>query len=247
MELSTKPGGIPNFFYDVIVFLIPTVLFAIGLVFGMGWEPRVMEFVSSGKLDGWHSAWIITAIVLASYEYGRLAETFSDTLVGRPLRFLHKKGFLLRNKDFAKDLRNETVPLSLGNDKIGSRTGSKWSIYVFALVFTPSLGADLLKRYAWEKLARSSAFSCAVLGLTSVCVLAGALTLRKAGGPDPWQFGGLGYTAIAILCYIILCADFYKRNAWNQDLLITVVPVLARAAESLKKNSVRGKDYAADE
>jgi hypothetical protein len=237
MELKTKPGGLPNFFYDIIVFLIPTLLFAIGLVFGMGWEQSILNFVSSNNIEGWRTFWLVLAMLLASYEYGRLAETFSDTFVRRPILFLHGKKVLFKNKDFCRDLSHATDRLKLDSKGTGSCIGSKWVVYVFALVFTPALGADLLKRYAWEKLARSSAFSCVCLLFISVCVRLGSLMLDQNANQRVWCFGGIGYTGVTCCCYFILCIDYYKRNCWNNDLLITIVPVLARAAETLKTSA----------
>jgi hypothetical protein len=235
MELGSKPGGLPNLFYDAIVFLIPTLLFGLGFLFGMGWEPKVIAFVSSGKLEGWHSVWLMIAVVLASYEYGRVAETFSDTFVGAPLRFLHKRKLLLKHKDFVRDLRDDTITLNLSTGKVGSRHGSKWAIYLFALGFAPGLGADLLKRYAWEKLARSSAFSCILLAAISLCFAFKARFVDRSLVLTDWHFGSNEYTGVALVSYVLLCADYYKRNAWNHDLLVTAVPILARAAELLAK------------
>lgn len=233
MEISTKPGGLPNFFYDIIVFLIPTLLFGIGLVLGLGWEREIITFFSSGKLEGWQTLWLIIAFLLASYEYGRVAETFSDTLVAAPLRFLHRKKILFRNKDFSRDLCDEAKQLNLKKSAVASRTGSKWTIYVFALIFTPALGIDLIKRYAWEKLARSSAFSCALLALISISFA----YFNRASTMNDWQFGGIKYTGVALLSYIVVSIDYYKRNAWNHDLLVTVIPVLASAVASHKADS----------
>jgi hypothetical protein len=233
MESGTKPGGLPNLFYDAIVFLIPTLLFGMGILLGMGWEQKVFAFVSSGKLEGWHSIWLMIAMILASYEYGRVAETFSDILVGAPLRFLHKRRFVLKHKDFMRDLREDTIALKLSTGKAGSRHGSKWAIYIFALAFAPSLGADLLKRYAWEKLARSSAFSCILLAVISLFCALKARCFDKTFVIVHWRFGSGEYTVTAIISYMLLCADYYKRNVWNHDLLVTAVPVLARAAELL--------------
>lgn len=104
------------------------------------------------------------------------------------------------------------------------RTKSKWTLFFFALEHVPPLGADLLKRYAWEKLARSSSFC----GLTLLTFSLGVAAWDLAHGwtAPRMTFGSWSYSCTAAALYLISSVDYYKRNCWNNDLLITTMPVI---------------------
>lgn len=220
-------GAVPNFFYDFIVFVAPTIGIAAGISLGLTGSFDIIEqWLKSIGLVG--AIGMSLLIFFASYEYGRLAETYSDLFVGRVVNYVRRWGvrWLFQDSDYRRNLSEEISKLPLPELDLKDRRDSKWTVYFFALYVNPKIGEDLLKRYAWEKLARSSAFSAFVLLVASVL----AFLYHVAFGPGAklplFQFGGIAYTGFAFLLYVILLVDYYKRNCWNNDLLMSVLPVL---------------------
>ena len=235
-EAPAKPGyNIPNLFYDVIVFLTPTITFLIGVLTGLHnlWMPYIKR---DFKIETGVSAVLVLVLFFASYEFGRLAETFSDIFIASPLRALKKRKLLFTNPDFALDLSPQVHLLGIPDKLYFGRTKSKWSLFFFALQYVPSVGADLLKRYAWEKLARSSAFCGLTLFIISLCV---RLVHGIHGSAFAFmEFGSRSFTLCAVALYILSSVDYYKRNCWNNDLLITTMPVILSGVEKATSSQV---------
>ncbi len=223
-------GIIPNAFYDLIVFASSTVLFAGGMFFGLGQHHA--EWYK--QLGTGNVVLIFAGLLFLSYEYGRIAEAWSAALVQRPLKFLRDHTRLMKNEDFLAPL--DKVEGALGLDATKSlRNGGKWAVYFYAMAVNPKLGTDLLKRYAWEKLSRNSAFTFCLLSAISIAayvadLLPGVDVPLKGG----WTFGSLEYSAIVCLMTVVTYAEYYQRNCWNNDLLERVIPVLAKAADLAK-------------
>jgi hypothetical protein len=222
-----KYNVLPNLFYDFIVFVGSTVVFAVGLYIGVG---------------GLNHAWLRTfdfrtidvvlvagMVVLASYEYGRIAEAWSFWLVQKPLAFIAKKTDLLSDPDFL-------AQLPLNDPRFSSllipeaKRGNKWTVYFYASLVEPGLGGDLLKRYAWEKLARNSAFSYAVLLIISAYIT--IIDLWTHAEPlGKWAFGTRQFNLTVGILVVLTYFEYYKRNSWNNDLLVKVIPILFKAEE----------------
>jgi hypothetical protein len=150
---------LPNVFYDIIVFLTPTLTLCIGLVIGFSLYKNIWVSIVAGGGAALSVGVGILLVFFLGYEYGRLAETFSDIIVAGPIHFFRKKQWLFDNHDFQRDLSAQVNYLGIDMQFFDGRNKSKWSLYFFALEHAPFVGADLLKRYAWEKLARSEAFA----------------------------------------------------------------------------------------
>ena len=228
----------PNLFYDAIVFLTPTITLLAGVLVGI--RHLFLPYLKSEmKLDTGTTAVLAVILFFMSYEFGRLAETYSDVFVGSPLRAFHKKGLLFKSKDFALDLSDQVLILGIPEELFFGRTRSKWTLFFFALEYVPLVGADLLKRYAWEKLARSSSFCGFILAIASFAVM-GWDNAHSWTAPQ-MTFGSWSYTCAAALLYLISAIDYYKRNCWNNDLLITTMPVILSGVQKTLSASTERK------
>jgi hypothetical protein len=222
-------SAFPNIFYDLIVFVSPSVLLITGIVTGLSGWPFVS--IDGSKLDlGATDVFVVLLILLfLGYEYGRLAEALSSSIVGKPLKFFGTRKWAFTNCDFNSLLTDEVNNLPLA-ELTENRRGSKWTIYFFATLVAPHLGRDLLKRYAWEKLSRSSAMTLGMLFLCSVIFL----IFRFFGWKHPilgtWGFGSFRYTIASGLLTLATYYEYYQRNCWNNDLLCKTIPVLVYAA-----------------
>jgi len=227
-------GSVPNFFYDLIVFVSPSVLFLVGMSIGfLNGSLDLIKHIGSdvGAID---YVCIAFLILFLSYEYGRALEALSHVMVTRVFRLLRSARItrgLFRNSDF--DLSFETqieqlqLPLSLPERK----KDNKWTIYFFALLYVPHIGRDLLKRYAWEKLARSSALTFGILSIISFVVIVLELLSVHLSATGRYGFGSLLYTFSSILLTVLTYYEFYLRKCWNNDLLAKVIPILKAASQ----------------
>jgi hypothetical protein len=226
--------SIPNVFYDLIVFASSTVLFAAGLFFGLG-QHHNQWYRSLGTAN---IILILAILLFLSYEYGRIAEAWSANLVQTPLQLIRDHTRFLKNKDFLAPLSNVESVLGI-NVSSKLRDGGKWAVYFYAMGVNPTVGSDLLKRYAWEKLSRNSALTFCLLTITSVTVAILNSFGVSSRVPGSWVFGSAEYTCISFVCAILTYGEYYRRNCWNNDLLERVVPVLAKLAELTQKSSTR--------
>lgn len=224
-------SAFPNIFYDLIVFISPSVLLVVGLVVGLGGWPFVRMGGAQIDLGATDIFIVLVALLLLGYEYGRLAETLSSPFVAGLLRFLASKDLFFRNPDFNALLTREVDALPHSDILEQERKGSKWTIYFFAALIAPDIGRDLLKRYAWEKLSRSSAMTFCFLFLFSFVFF----VIRSLGWTHEifgnWGFGSLSYTIVTALLTVATYYEYYQRNAWNNDLLSKTLPVLLYAAK----------------
>jgi hypothetical protein len=163
---------IPNFFYDLIVFMTPSLTLLSGILCGLGFNNShfLCDNFSIMKFTGIDSAFLIIAgffvLLLIAYEYGRLAEALS-TCIGTMILYLRSRKLLFtKQPDYSIDFKNAINMLNL-TESLDDKRMDKWTIFFYALRFQPIIGIDILKRYAWEKLSRSSAFTFGVLFLIS--------------------------------------------------------------------------------
>ena len=166
--------------------------------------------------------------IVASYEYGRIAEALSAYLVQNPLKFLvkHTKFF---NKEYKNDFlkgREEIYKVLKLEEPYDGRKGDKWAIYLYAFSKNPLIGADLLKRYAWEKLSRNSAFTYAALLIISIGFIVRDVIVSQTFNYQSFQFGSLAYTTACLIMVFLTYVEYYRRNVWNYDLLTKAIPVL---------------------
>jgi hypothetical protein len=215
---------VPNFFYDFIVYLIPTIGLVLGISLGMTGNVAGLEKIVSnaGVVEA------ITTILLlffASYEYGRLAETYSHFFVGSVISHLSHLG-VFKNSDFRRAMTFQVSQLPIKIEQLEGRTADKWSIYFFSYVVNPDIGNDLMKRYAWEKLARSSGFTVLLLFTISVALYVRHNLENSVSLHDDLSFGGIRYPIVMGCLYVALLIDYYKRNCWNNDLIIKTLPIL---------------------
>lgn len=236
MEIEgTKSYQVPNIFYDVIVFLTPTLTFGIGLTIGFSLYGRIWDSIVKGGSATLSVIAGILVIFIVGYEFGRLAETFSDVFVAGPLRFLNGKQWLFKNCDFQRDLSNQVNGLGITETMFDGRIKSKWSLYFYALEHAPYIGADLLKRYAWEKLARSAAFAFFCLSILSATFLIHNLIASQPVYAYKSQVGHPSFFLACVFMYLVCLIDYYKRNCWNSDLLITTMPIIVDAVKRREK------------
>lgn len=228
--MNDKLSSIPNVFYDLIVFASSTGLFLVGLLLGLG------SFTGDWyeSLGAANVLLIFVALLFLSYEYGRIAEAWSAVLVQSPLAFLSKYLPFLKSPDFLANLENVEESLKL-ESLPASRKGGKWAVYFYAMLVCPKLGTDLLKRYAWEKLSRNSAFTFCILLISSIICKILIWVKFKLPFTGSWTFGTWEYTVSALVLTCITYYEYYRRNCWNNDLLRKVLSVLYKA-EKLKES-----------
>ncbi len=224
---ESRLSAIPNAFYDLIVFVTPTLLFGIGIAIGINGTDWVSK-LDFGDVKAIEAIATATLAVLLSYEYGRIAEAWSAVLVQRPLIWLNKKVPFMKSADFCRLPEDVYTYFNLPGAP-SDRRGDKWVIYFYAFCASPTLGSDLLKRYAWEKLSRNSALTYGILLLASVAVALLDLIGLVQKPVSPGGFGGLGYTLVVAALTVIAYGEYYKRNVWNYDLLTRTSPVLLSA------------------
>jgi hypothetical protein len=224
--MESKLDFLPNAFYDLIVFTSSTVTFGVVIAIGVGWT-NLAQIQHVGIVD---ATLLGIIILIVGYEYGRIAEAWSALVVQSPLRFLSKHKIGFGDPMFLAEPTGVDAAFDLPTFA-ESRNGGKWAVYYYATVVNPRLGSDLLKRYAWEKLARNSAFNNALI-LVASFVAAGLRFAHVAlpfGGA--WTFGGLGFTCAVAVAVGVTYFEYYQRNCWNMDLLRRVMPVLRRAED----------------
>lgn len=212
---------IPNAFYDMMVFVVPSVQFIVGTMIGFNsFDIRRITNVSAESIIA-----LTVLIMVFSYEYGRIAEALSAYVVQSPLKWLNKRGIIFRNQDFLKE-REEIYKILGLTDCYDGRKGDKWAIYLYAFTKNTLIGSDLLKRYAWEKLSRNSAFTYFVLFLLSLIVIVIRYAPIHVDVFNDVSFGTILYTVTCFLLCIFTYIEYYRRNCWNYDLLTKSLPIL---------------------
>lgn len=233
--MDSPKVAIPNFFYDLIVFVSPSILLMFGLAVGLK-EKMGADLTSKLNLGAIDFLAVIFAILFIAYEYGRLTEALSHFFVSRPIkhfiRFMKRlKVKKFENTDYSLDLTKEVEHLNVPHQFEELRKGSKWTIYFYALLYAPNIGRDLLKRYAWEKLSRSSAFTFFLLLVISTVVM---LLNKYYEAPilsKNFSLGSIEFTLATIIMSLFTYYEYYRRNSWNNDLLTKVTPILILAKE----------------
>jgi hypothetical protein len=213
----------PNAFYDVLVFMSPSILLVLGASFGVFGVGVIHLYVRPTASD---LVLALVGLLFLGYEYGRLAETLSHSFVTAPLGWLVKRRLLLRSPDYSRNLDAETASLELPGTSKSSPSGNKWALYFFASAVAPALGRDLMKRYAWEKLSRSSAFTALLLFAASL--VAGFFRWNGVAADKVllFSFGTTAYSLTFGGLWLATSYEYYRRHCWNTDLLRKVLPVL---------------------
>lgn len=215
---------IPNSFYDVIVFITPSTVFALGVFVGL----QVDVGTLSNKIEQSSVSFVVLSLILLvflSYEVGRSIEALSSLFVSRIIR-----KFSIHS-DYSYDFTDAVKQLNVGLPVDSGRVNNKWTIYFYALLHVPHIGQDLLKRYAWEKLSRSSAFVFLILFITSLISLVYIMFIGSDSPAGYYGFGSFIYTFVSGGLTLSAFYEFYKRRCWNNDLLVKVIPVLVDAAK----------------
>lgn len=229
---DNKNFNIPNYFYDLIVFVSPSILLIIGFLFGMPKFTKDLLNNIKGNLGAIDFILVILLILFMAYEYGRFAEALSHTFVSRMIDLL-KKIFLIKklfksidyNTDFSSLVADIELPIEIQRNK----HNNKWTIYFYALLVSPSIGQDLLKRYAWEKLSRSSAFTFEILFFTSIIHSFFSFLGLSSLPIQAYSFGSYQYTSIVFVFSFCTAYEYYRRKCWNNDLLFKIFPILKMA------------------
>ncbi len=234
MMKDIKGDALPNLFYDLIAFVSPSLLLVLGIIVGLSGKSISMIstlFKDIGAIDFFA---IVLGILFIAYQYGRFAEALSHTVITRLFKVLRRTRpfkYMMTNKDFNSDFEGCIDKLCLPFDLPRDKKNNKWTIYFFALLYVPHIGQDLLKRYAWEKLSRSSAFTIGILFIISLVFSVVKNFLSNYYVVDSamlgeYGFGSISYTFISFILMISTCYEFYLRKCWNNDLLHKVFPIL---------------------
>lgn len=232
-----ESAKVPNFFYDLIVFMTPSLTFTLGIIIGLGdYGIKVIrKDLESVKLEGLDSLVIVIFVFILflfiAYEYGRIVEVLS-TSISDVITSLRSKRILFTkqghyNIDFKTEIAKLNLAEMLGHDRI-----DKWTIYFYAMRFQPAIGSDILKRYAWEKLARSSSFTFGILFCVSILMASTRIfKLESLLGyrfldTGIFGFGSLAFTLGSFVLFTVTCYEFYIRRSWNNDLLAKLLPII---------------------
>jgi hypothetical protein len=230
--MGKEISNVPNAFYDLIVFSSSSILF----LFGVAWGVDSINGSLIDNLDAKYSIIIFVGIFFFSYEYGRIVEAWSSTIVQTPISWIKKHTSFFPSNDYLHELNEVESCLDI-EIKDGTRKGGKWTVYFYAMALDPKLGSDLLKRYAWEKLARNSASTFLILFLISFLsfIFSSYLGSKEYFYGD-WKFGSYQYTLALFTLTLLTYFDYYKRNCWNNDLILKVINTLKKV-ESLSSKS----------
>jgi len=235
--MDSKTVSIPNIFYDLIVFVSPSILLITGLIIGLNGFPITYVIDNKINIGAINFIFILFFFIFIGYEYGRLIEAISSILVSKPLKFLHKHKIFLNNPDFKIKLYKEYEALNLYKIEESEQNGGRWGIMFHASLVAPHIGLDLLKRYAWEKLSRSSALTFLILFITSIIFHYYRPSGLEQLVPNEWIFSSWSYTiSVGILC-MTTYYEYYQRNSWNNDLLKKILPILILAEEMKSTNN----------
>lgn len=217
-------GRIPNWFYDFIVFVTPTAILLVGSALALH-ETLPEAWFRDLDLSAAQFIGLAFGLLLLSYEYGRAAEMWSELFVLRPLLFLQRRlGWGAAATVAPPDANVLGLPVKLTPDAAHNR----WTFYYYAYRVEPDIAQDLIKRYAWEKLARSSAFSYCLLFLASLGLgVVAAVTDRVRLTNGDFGLGSAMFTLITAALCMTSAFEYRRRGFWNMDLLAKITPVLA--------------------
>lgn len=223
----------------MIVFVSPSVLLIIGVLTGLSYFSSLYILPNVKSLSAIGILGMALALLFAAYEYGRMAEALSATAVSHLLSIIVRVTRKKQNveSDAFRNMTDQVDLLPLPVELAKKRKGTRWPIYFFALLYSPTIGSDLLKRYAWEKLARSSAFTFLLLFLTSLAFEILGLFGIKTSYAGDYGFGTIGYTLFSLLLAVLTYYEFYQRNSWNNDLLIKILPIVLLASKGTADSS----------
>jgi hypothetical protein len=222
-------SALPNIFYDLIVFISPSILLILGILIGTEFWPYLVLRKYNISIGAINFLVIILGFIFLGYEYGRLAETISCLFIADPIRYLSRRKLFFKNPDYCAFLEKEVDSINIPSPANPNKRGSKWAIYFYALYVLPNIGQDLLKRHAWEKLARSSAFTYFILFFFSVVsMLLNNLNIFNIQFAQ-YGFNSTPYLLATFVLVLFTSYEYYQRNCWNNDLLCKVIPVLIAA------------------
>lgn len=237
---------IPNTFYEVIAYFgsatVLVLLACIGFA-EIDFIRRIGDFARA--LKGQELALLCIIVLALVYAYGQLASTLSAPFIADPVGHLVKKLGKRVSPDFRMDFTDVVCQYGLHHCLPDNRVNNKWTLMFHLLVKSPSVGRDMLKRYAREKLARINALNA--LFMACLSVLTWIPYVRAARTFDALR----PYIRTASPWFLLVCAaltavfsyEYYKRKCWNNDLLVKVLPVAMGRKESRRrsKDKKRGK------
>ena len=225
--MNTKLS-IPNSFYDLIVFLTPTSIFMIIILANFD---NYIDYYSEMEKVSFGNLFVASVILLTlSYEYGRAIEAWSSYFVQKPIFWLQNTIGWPKNDNFGWAPNSNDLGMKYGLEH--KQAKNRWTYYYVAALVDKEIGSDLLKRYAWEKLSRSSALNYMILAAVSAVTY--SLTLIGVINPprSPLGIGQPAFTVLMSLMSIACASEYYFRCNWNMDLLIKITPVLKTAVDA---------------
>lgn len=109
--MSERLYGVPNAFYDLIVFASSTLLFLFGVGLGTG---VIQDRLAQGRgASGVDLALLITGLFFFSYEYGRIAEAWSAILIQAPMKLLRERTRFFQSADFLAPMNDVEKSLNI--------------------------------------------------------------------------------------------------------------------------------------
>ncbi|MBU0678979.1 MAG: hypothetical protein KJ626_12785 [Verrucomicrobia bacterium] len=219
---------IPGTIYEIIAcFGSGCLVFMLGAlaVLDPAFVKRAAKFVLA--LDFPEQVGLMIVAVTLAYVYGQLSSTLSAPFVADPVGKIVKCLGKRASPDFRTGFESAVNAYGLSEKLPQDKRNNKWTLMFYLQAKAPEIGADIMKRYAREKLARINAFNMMVLTLlTLASLLCGHLQIGQRFGvteilkvANPWW----------LVLYLALCAtysyEYYKRKCWNNDLLLKVLPV----------------------
>lgn len=185
---------IPEFFYDLILYLSSGIYFllGIGILF-----PELFVYINSLKIS---TSWMAFVCFIISNIFGQLFSTFSAILIRDPLRILVRKYF--KTSLFVFDNNSDNVAL-------GPKIGTHWKEVFEIQKKSLEVYNILIKRYARLKLSRS---------LSVVNLL---LIIIYLQGVFCEYIPSVNYLILTIfmLLLVLFTIDYYYRQCWFNQYL----------------------------
>ncbi len=223
---SAKEVGrsLPDYFYDAIVYYASSVLLWVSV------SLLLCDAASLKALFGTSSAGGKLMISFGGlglmYITGQLSSAFSNYLIKKPVSWIAKR-WSRKKADFFFDRPELLEPYALLKQHSEKIRGNYWTIIYALKIKCPSIGGDLIKRYARVKLARSNALNMIAVAVASlVTFLATGVgfesVLAKAAPLWAWAivFGGLAF---------VFGLEFYIRQCWFGDIVVKIAAAADQA------------------
>jgi len=226
MKDEVKSGivSIPGYFYDAIVYYSSFFLL-LSIYSYLFIDYNNLKNITN-NLSIFEGVLICTSTLALGYVWGQLSSALSYHVVKRPVTLLVKKIKPRDMNDFLFSFDKITATLDEKKILNGKEHRNYWTIIYYLYILYPSIGSDVIKRYARCKLARVNAFNFIVLIIIGIIFYVSNMPIYHI----QWPFLFIIFLIFTILFYF----EFYQRQCWFGDLVIKILSAVLTVEEKAK-------------